>query len=53
MDEETDGILQNRPAARDVDATDRKILGVLVDDATVSYAELGDRVGLSPPAAHE
>lgn len=53
MDEETDGILQNRPAGRDVDATDRKILGVLVDDATVSYAELGDRVGLSPPAAHE
>ena len=53
MDEETDGILQNRPAPRDLDAIDRKILGVLVDDATVSYAELGDRVGLSPPAAHE
>ncbi|TIW06566.1 MAG: Lrp/AsnC family transcriptional regulator, partial [Mesorhizobium sp.] len=28
MDEETDGVPQNRPAARDVDATDRKILGV-------------------------
>ena len=53
MDEETDGIPQNRPAARDLDAIDRKILGVLVDDATISYAELGDRVGLSPPAAHE
>jgi Lrp/AsnC family leucine-responsive transcriptional regulator len=53
MDEETYGIPQNRPAARDVDATDRKILGVLVDDATVSYAELGERIGLSPPAAHE
>ncbi|TGW05974.1 Lrp/AsnC family transcriptional regulator, partial [Mesorhizobium sp. M2D.F.Ca.ET.145.01.1.1] len=25
MDEETDGIPRNRPAARDVDATDRKI----------------------------
>lgn len=53
MDEETDGIPQNRSAGRELDATDRKILGVLVDDATVSYAELGDRVGLSPPAAHE
>ncbi|MEO5758757.1 MAG: Lrp/AsnC family transcriptional regulator [Mesorhizobium sp.] len=53
MDEETDGILQNRAANRELDAIDRKILGVLVDDATVSYAELGDRVGLSPPAAHE
>ncbi|TGQ38442.1 MULTISPECIES: Lrp/AsnC family transcriptional regulator [unclassified Mesorhizobium] len=53
MDGETDGILQNRPVTRDVDAIDRKILGALVDDATISYAELGDRVGLSPPAAHE
>jgi DNA-binding Lrp family transcriptional regulator len=53
MDEETDGIQRNRPTPRDVDATDRKILGVLVDDATISYADLGDRVGLSPPAAHE
>ncbi|UVK38437.1 Lrp/AsnC family transcriptional regulator [Mesorhizobium sp. AR10] len=53
MNEETDGILQNKPTTRDVDAIDRKILGVLVDDATISYAELGDRVGLSPPAAHE
>ncbi|MER8437647.1 Lrp/AsnC family transcriptional regulator [Mesorhizobium sp. M1312] len=53
MDEETDGILQNRPAARGIDPIDRKILGVLVDDATISYAELGERVGLSPPAAHE
>ncbi|TJW39249.1 MAG: Lrp/AsnC family transcriptional regulator [Mesorhizobium sp.] len=46
-------MLQNRPVTRDVDAIDRKILGALVDDATISYAELGDRVGLSPPAAHE
>ncbi|TKB23538.1 MAG: AsnC family transcriptional regulator, partial [Mesorhizobium sp.] len=53
MDEETDGIPQNRPAARDIDATDRKILGVLVEDAMISYADLGDRVGLSPPAVHE
>jgi len=53
MDEETDGIQRNRQTGRDIDPIDRKILGVLVDDATISYAELGDRVGLSPPAAHE
>ena len=53
MDEETDGVLQNKPTARELDAIDRRILGVLVDDATISYAELGERVCLSPPAAHE
>ena len=53
MDEETDGVLQNKVAARELDAIDRKILGVLVEDATISYAELGERVCLSPPAAHE
>src|SRR5690606_15375359 len=36
-----------------LDAMDRRLLGVLVEDATVSYADLGGRVGLSPPAAHE
>ena len=53
MDQETDGVLQNKVAARELDAIDRKILGVLVEDATISYAELGERVCLSPPAAHE
>jgi DNA-binding Lrp family transcriptional regulator len=53
MNEEPDGIPRNKPATRDLDPIDRKILGVLVDDATISYAELGDRVGLSPPAVHE
>ncbi len=32
---------------------DRKLLGALCEDATVSYAELGEKVGLSAPAAHE
>lgn len=32
---------------------DRKLLGVLAEDATLSYAELGERIGLSPPAVHE
>ncbi|TIU20055.1 MAG: AsnC family transcriptional regulator, partial [Mesorhizobium sp.] len=50
MDAETDDVQRNRQPAREIDPIDRKILGVLVDDATISYAELGDRVGLSPPA---
>ncbi|TIP31533.1 MAG: AsnC family transcriptional regulator, partial [Mesorhizobium sp.] len=53
MDSETDDVQRNKQPTREVDPIDRKILGVLVDDATISYAELGDRVGLSPPAAHE
>jgi DNA-binding Lrp family transcriptional regulator len=53
MDEKTDPIRQNRPQDREVDAADRRLLGVLVEDASVSYAELGTRVGLSAPAAHE
>lgn len=36
-----------------LDPFDRKILGVLATDATVSYAMLGERVGLSAPAVHE
>jgi DNA-binding Lrp family transcriptional regulator len=53
MHRNTDGVRQKRSADRSVDAADRKLLGVLVEDATVSYADLGKRVGLSPPAAHE
>ena len=53
MDEKTDAIRQNRSDDREVDAADRRLLGVLVEDASVSYAELGARIGLSAPAAHE
>jgi len=53
MDEETDAIRQDRLPERGLDAADRRLLGVLVEDATVSYAELGERAGLSAPAAHE
>lgn len=38
---------------RDIDATDRRLLRELVEDATLSYAELGEKVALSAPAAHE
>jgi len=53
MGEETDAIRQNRQAERSIDAADRRLLGVLVEDATVSYADLGEKAGLSAPAAHE
>lgn len=53
MNENTDGVRRKRHAGRELDAMDRRLLGVLVEDATISYAELGERVGLSPPAAHE
>ncbi|MCG7507598.1 Lrp/AsnC family transcriptional regulator [Mesorhizobium retamae] len=53
MKQETDDIRQNRVPERDLDEMDRKLLGALCEDATVSYAELGEKVGLSAPAAHE
>jgi Lrp/AsnC family leucine-responsive transcriptional regulator len=36
-----------------LDAADRKLLGLLAEDATQSYAELGRALNLSPPAVHE
>src|SRR2546426_2209974 len=36
-----------------IDATDRKIIGELTTDGRVSFAELGRRVSLSPPAVAE
>jgi DNA-binding Lrp family transcriptional regulator len=53
MDVETDEVRQGRLPERPIDDADRRLLGVLVEDATVSYAELGERAGLSAPAAHE
>lgn len=42
-----------RSSRRPLDGFDRKILGALAADADLSYAELGDRVGLSAPAVHD
>lgn len=53
MNQNTDGIRRKGANGRGLDDMDRKLLGVLAEDATTSYAELGERVGLSPPAAHE
>src|SRR3954447_1886068 len=38
---------------RPPDAVDRKLLGLLAEDASRSYAELGEILHLSPPAVHE
>jgi len=38
---------------RDLDATDRKLLRLLLDDGRASYRELADAVGLSPPAVSD
>lgn len=43
----TDAALQLAETGRRLDAIDRKILAVLQDDASLSVAEIGDRVGLS------
>jgi Lrp/AsnC family transcriptional regulator len=43
----TDAALQLTETGRRLDAIDRKILAVLQEDASLSVAEIGDRVGLS------
>ena len=43
----TDLVTQINEPNRRLDAIDRKILTVLQDDASLSVAEIGDRVGLS------
>ncbi len=53
MSENTNGVKpRGRPASR-LDAMDRKILGLMAEDATRSYAELGKMLNLSAPAVHE
>lgn len=53
MNAETESVRRKAPSTRPLDAFDRKILGVLVADARLSYAEIGQIVGLSAPAVHE
>lgn len=53
MKKNTDTVRLNGAPIRDLDAFDRKILGILVRDANVSYADLGEQIGLSAPAIHE
>lgn len=53
MDRNTNGVRRRGSAPPSIDAVDRKLLGLLADDATLSFAELGRRLHLSPPAVHE
>lgn len=50
---ETDIIRQTRHHPADLDKIDRKILGLLAEDASRSYAELSNLVNLSAPAIHD
>ncbi|MEX0300952.1 MAG: Lrp/AsnC family transcriptional regulator [Leisingera sp.] len=51
--EKTDEVRKTAGSPRALDALDRKILGTLSLDATLSYAAIGQLAGLSAPAVHE
>lgn len=51
--QETNGIQRHGGQAPALDATDRRLLGLLADDAGRSYTELGAALHLSPPAVHQ
>lgn len=53
MDAETNGVRSRRSSGHSIDATDRKILGLLANDSTRSYADLAQDVNLSAPAVFE
>lgn len=53
MNAKVTNVPQNDRATAKVDAFDRKILGALVRNAGMTYAALGESVGLSAPAVHE
>ena len=53
MIEETKNIRQARVGRGEIDAVDRKLLGLLAEDADRSYAELSNLLHLSSPAVHE
>src|ERR1700692_4679339 len=50
---EADNMKRLRYENGDLDATDARILGALVDDARISIADLARSVGLSPPSVSE
>jgi Lrp/AsnC family leucine-responsive transcriptional regulator len=53
MDKNTDSVKRNPPDPARLDEIDRKLLGLLAEDSTRSYAELGALLHLSAPAVHE
>ncbi|MGF6350917.1 Lrp/AsnC family transcriptional regulator [Variovorax sp. W2I14] len=53
MSEDTKTVRRTRDRRGQVDATDRKLLGLLAQNAELGYAELGKKTHLSAPAVHE
>ena len=53
MAENTKQVRKGTGSGPSIDRFDRKILGALVRDSGMSYAALGQQVGLSAPAVHE
>ncbi|MCB8877889.1 Lrp/AsnC family transcriptional regulator [Acidisoma silvae] len=53
MSEETNVVRRKPVSPAKLDAVDRRLLGLLAEDATLSYADLGHNLRLSPPAVHE
>ena len=53
MRKESNELRSSGRAKAGLDGKDRMLLGLLAQDATTSYADLGERVHLSPPAVHE
>ncbi len=53
MDENKYVVRHQHPGPADLDRTDRRLLGLLAEDSSVSYAELGRCLNLSPSAVHD
>ena len=53
MAKNTNELQQEGAAAARLDAVDRRLLGLLAGDSTLSYTELGQALHLSAPAVHE
>lgn len=51
--ENTKPVRRRAAEGHPLDAVDRKLLGLIAEDATLSYADLGRSLNLSPPAVHE
>jgi len=53
MDEDTNRVRQHRAQPARLDQKDRTVLGLLAEDSSRSYADLGKLLHLSAPAVHE
>lgn len=51
--EETNAVRQVRHQPAKLDEVDRKLLALLAEDSTQSYADLGEAIHLSAPAVHD